>query len=67
MRKMTYGYRKQRKRLGEHTNVYLYEEQSEDHHCGLDLMMKQPMLDLRLEGLAPRVDMSNGRFNRSSI
>ena len=33
------------KRLGENTDIYLYEEQSEDHHSGLDLMMKQSMLD----------------------
>ena len=42
---MKNGYRKQMKRLGEHTDVYLYGEQSEDHHSGLDLMTKQPMLD----------------------
>ena len=42
---MKNGYRKQTKRLGEHTDVYLYEEQSEDHHSRLDLMTKQPMLD----------------------
>ena len=33
------------KRLDEHTNVYLYEEPSEDHHFGLDLMTKQSVLD----------------------
>ena len=44
-RKMTNGYRKQMKRLDEHTNLYLYEEQSEDHYFGLDLMTKQSMLN----------------------
>ena len=44
-RKTTNGYRKQTKRLGEHTDVYLYGEQSEDHHSGLDLMMKSSVLD----------------------
>ena len=39
------GYRKQTKRLGEHTIVYLYEEQSKDHHSELDLMTKQTLLD----------------------
>ena len=39
------GYRKQMKRLGEHTDVYLYGKQSEDHHYGLNLMMKQLVLD----------------------
>ena len=39
------SYKKQTKRLGEHTNVYLYGEQSEDHHSGLDLMTKQPMFE----------------------
>ena len=39
------GYRKQTKRLGEHIDVYLYEEQLEGHHSGLDLVTKQPMLD----------------------
>ena len=39
-RKRTNGYRKQTKILGEHTNVYLYKEQSEDHHSGLDLITK---------------------------
>ena len=43
-RKMTNGYRKQMKRFDEHTNAYLYEEQSEDHHCGLDLMTKQSVV-----------------------
>ena len=38
-------YRKQTKRLGEHINVYLYGEQSKDHHSRLDLMTKQPMVD----------------------
>ena len=33
------------KKLGEHTDVYLYGEQLKDQHSGLDLMMKQPMLD----------------------
>ena len=42
---MTNGYRKQMKRLDEYTDVYLYEEQSKDHHSGLDLMTKQPVLD----------------------
>ena len=36
--------------LGEHTNIYLYEEQLEDHHFGLDLMTKQLVLNLRLKG-----------------
>ena len=44
-RKTKNGYMKQTKRLSEHTSVYLYGEQSEDHHSGLDLMMKQPVLD----------------------
>ena len=44
-RKTKNGYRKRTKRLGEYTDVYLYEEQSEDHHSGLDLMTKQPMLE----------------------
>ena len=48
--KMTSGYRKQMKRLGEHTDAYLHGEQSKDHHYGLDLMMKQMVLDSRLEG-----------------
>ena len=43
------GYRKQTKRLGEHTDVYLYGEQSEDHYFGLNLMTKL-MLGLRLKG-----------------
>ena len=47
---MTNGYRKQTKRLGEHTDLYLYREQSEDHHSMLDLMTKQSVLDLRLKG-----------------
>ena len=38
------------KRLGEHTDIYLYGGQSEDHHSGLDLMKKLSMLDWRLEG-----------------
>ena len=33
-------YRKQMKILDEHIGVYLYGEQSKDHHSGLDLMMK---------------------------
>lgn len=40
------------KRLDEHTDAYLYKEQLEDYHCRLDLMTKQLMLDLRLEGLS---------------
>ena len=44
-RKTTSGYWKQTKRLGECFGVYLYGDQSEDHHSGLDLMMKQPVLD----------------------
>ena len=44
-RKTTNDYRKQTKRLGEYTDVYLYGEQSKEHHAGLDLMTKQPMLD----------------------
>ena len=47
---MKNGYKKQTKRLGEHTVVYLYGEQSENHHSELDLMTKQPVLDYRLEG-----------------
>ena len=39
------GYRKQTKRLGEHTNVYLYGEQLKDHYSRLDMMTKQPVLD----------------------
>ena len=42
---MTNNYRKQTKRLGEHTVVYLYGEQSEDRHFELDLMTKQSVLD----------------------
>ena len=38
------------KRLGERISIYLYGEQLEDHHCGLDLITKQPVLDSRLEG-----------------
>ena len=49
MRKMINGYRKQRKSLGEYIDVYLYIEQSKDHRCGLDLMTKWSMLNLRLE------------------
>ena len=49
-RKTTNGYRKQTKRLGEHIDVYLYGEQSEDHHWRLDLMSKQLVLDSRLGG-----------------
>ena len=37
-------------RLGEHTDVYLYREQSKDHHSGLDLVTKQSVLDLKLKG-----------------
>ena len=48
--KTTNGYRKQTKRLGEHIDVYLYREQSEDHHFRFDMMTKQSMLDQRLEG-----------------
>ena len=33
------------KRLDEYTDVYLYEERSEDHHSGLDLITKQSVLD----------------------
>ena len=44
-RKKTNCYKKQTKRLGEHTDVYLYGERSEDHHSGLDLKTKQPVLD----------------------
>ena len=33
------------KRLNEHTDVYDYEEQLEDHHSRLDLMTKQSVLD----------------------
>ena len=44
-RKTKNGYRKQTKRLGEHTVIYLYRKQSEDHHSELDLMTKQPVLD----------------------
>ena len=44
-KKKTNDYKKQTKRLGEHTNVYLYGEQLEDHHSGLDMMTKQPVLD----------------------
>ena len=36
--------------LGEHTDMYLYGEQSEDHHFRLNLMTKQLVLDLRLKG-----------------
>ena len=42
---MENGYTKQMKILGEHTDVYFYEEQSKDHHSRLDLMMKQTVLD----------------------
>ena len=47
-REMKNGFRKQMKILGEHTDVYLYKEQSEDHHSRLDMMTKQLVLDLRL-------------------
>ena len=33
------------KRLDDYTEVYLYEEQPEDHHSRLDLMTKQLVLD----------------------
>ena len=39
------SYRKQMKKLDEHTDVYLYGEQSEYHHSRLDLMTKQSVLD----------------------
>ena len=48
------------KRLDEHTNVYLYEEQSEDHHFGLDLMMARVW-----RVLASRIYLSDGRFNKN--
>ena len=47
---MINGYWKQTKILGEYTDFYLYGEQSDDHHSGIDLMMKQLVLDLRPEG-----------------
>ena len=47
---MTNDHKKRTRRLGEHTDVYLYEERSEDHHYGLDLMTKQSVLDSGLEG-----------------
>ena len=34
------------KRLDEHTDVYLYKEQLEDHHSRLDLITKQPQEDV---------------------
>lgn len=37
---MTIGYRKQMKRVGKGTDIYLYEVQSKDHHYELDLMAK---------------------------
>ena len=43
-------YRKQTKILDEHTDVYLYGEQSKDHSSQLDLMTKYLVLDLRLKG-----------------
>ena len=45
MRKMTNGYMEQKKRLGEHIDVYLYGEKLEDHHFGLDQKTKQLVLD----------------------
>ena len=51
--------------LSEHTDVYLYGEQSEDHYSGLDLMTKQLVIDLRLKVLMSRVYLSNGRCNRN--
>ena len=38
------------RKLDEHTDVYLYEEQLGDHHQELDLMLKQSMEDQRLVG-----------------
>ena len=45
---MTNGYKNKTRKLGEHIDVYLYEEQWEDHHWRLDLMSKLSVLDLRL-------------------
>ena len=39
------GYRKQTKRLGEHTNAYPYGEQLKNHYSRLDLMIEQSVLD----------------------
>ena len=50
MNMMTNGYKNKTRILDEHTNVYLYEEQYEDHHWRLDLMSKQLVLDSRLGG-----------------
>lgn len=37
-----------------HIVFHLYEKQMEDHCCGQDLMMKQLVLDLRLEGFGAK-------------
>ena len=50
MNVMTNGYKNKMRKLGEHTNVYLYEEQYEDHYWRLGLMPKQLVLDSRLGG-----------------
>ena len=57
---MTNGHRKHTKRLGEHTDVYLYEEQSKNHHSRLDLMTKQSVLDLRLKGFVAESRVMGG-------
>ena len=36
------------RKLDKHTDVYLYKEQSGDHHQELDLMMKKLVEDQRL-------------------
>ena len=38
------------KRLGEHTDVYLYGEQSKDHHSGLDLINEVISVGLQARG-----------------
>lgn len=61
---MENGYSKQMKRLCKHTDVYFHREKLEDHHCMLDLTMKQLVLDAELEGLASEVHLSDERFNK---
>ena len=60
---MTNGYKNKIRKLGEHTDVYFYEEQLEDHHWRLDLMSKQLVKGSRLgDVLAPSVDLSDRRL-----
>lgn len=52
-----------KKVLGEHTNIYLYDDEAEFQHCRLDMMMKQDVFDLRQEGFGLRLYLRNGRLN----